>query len=51
MIFDMRAWGEMNLSMFSYYLSLYAGKKTYGECMNVFLKVVEIIGYGAPVIL
>ena len=51
MIFDMRAWGEMNLSMFSYYLSLYVGKQTYGECMNIFLKVVEIIGYGAPVIL
>ena len=27
MIFDMRAWGEMNLSMFSYYLSIYIEKK------------------------
>ena len=51
MIFDMRAWGEMNLAMFSYYLSLYVGKQTYGECMNIFLKVVEIIGYFLPVIL
>ena len=51
MIFDMRAWGEMNLAMFSYYLSLYVGKQTYGKAMNIFLKVVEIIGYFLPVIL
>ena len=31
MIFDMRAWGEMNISMFSYYLSLYIEKQTYSN--------------------
>ena len=51
MVFNMRAWGEMNLAMFSYYLSLYVGKQKYGKAMNIFLKVVEIIGYCVPVIL
>ena len=51
MIFDLRAWGEMNLAMFSYYLSLYVGKQAYGKAMSIFLKVVEIIGYFFPVIL
>ena len=51
MIFDLRAWGEMNLSMFSYYLSLYVGKQTYGKHLSNFLKVIEIIGYFLPVIL
>ena len=50
MVFNLRAWGEMNLAMFSYYLSLYVGKQTYGKAMNIFLKVVEIIGYCVPVI-
>ena len=51
MIFDLRAWGEMNLAMFSYYLSLYVGKQAYGKAISIFLKVVEIIGYFFPVIL
>ena len=51
MIFDLRAWGEMNLAMFSYYLSLYVGSQTYGKGMSIFLKIIEIIGYCAPVIL
>ena len=40
----------MNLAMFSYYLSIYVAKQTYGKAMNIFLKVVEIIGYCVPVI-
>ena len=50
MVFNLRALGEMNLAMFSYYLSLYVGNQTYGKAMNIFLKVVEIIGYCVPVI-
>ena len=50
MTFNLRAWVEMNLSMFSYYLSIYVAKQTYGKAMNIFLKVVEIIGYCVPVI-
>jgi len=51
MIFDLRAWGEMNLAMFSYYLSLYVGSQTYGKGMSIFLKIIEIICYCVPVIL
>ena len=51
MIFDMRAWGEMNLSMFSYYLSLYIEKQTYSNGINILLKIVEIVAYCTPVIL
>ena len=50
MTFNLRAWVEMNLAMFSYYLSVYVSKNTYGKAMNIFLKVVEIIGYCVPVI-
>ena len=51
MVFDMRAWGEMNLSMFSYYLSLYIEKQTYSNGINILLKIVEIVAYCTPVIL
>ena len=51
MIFDMRAWGEMNLSMFSYYLSLYIEKQAYSNGINILLKIVEIVAYCTPVIL
>ena len=45
--FDLRAWGEMVIGMFSYYLSVYV----YGNGMNIFFKILEIIGYAAPIIL
>ena len=51
MVFDMRAWGEMNLSMFSYYLSLYIEKQIYSNGINILLKIVEIVAYCTPVIL
>ena len=51
MIFDMRAWGEMNVSMFSYYLSIYIEKQTYSNGINILLKIVEIVAYCIPVIL
>ena len=51
MVFNMRAWGEMNLSMFSYYLSLYIEKKEYSNGINILLKIVEIVAYCIPVIL
>lgn len=51
MIFDMRAWGEMNVSMFSYCLSLYIEKQTYSNGINILLKIVEIVAYCIPVIL
>ena len=45
MIFNMWAWDETNLSMFSYYLSIYISKKTYGNGINILLKIVEIVAY------
>ena len=49
--YDMRAWSEMCIGMFSYYLSNYVKSKTYSEFINILLKVIEIIGYCVPVIL
>ena len=51
LVYDLRAWGEMCLGMFSYYLSVYVKGKTYVDCVNILLKFVEMIGYCLPVIL
>ena len=51
LVYDLRAWGEMCLGMFSYYLSIYVKGKTYVDCVNILLKFVEMIGYCLPVIL
>ena len=50
-VYDLRAWAEMVVGMFSYYLSIYVKSNTYGNCINIFFKCLEIIGYGVPVIL
>ena len=50
MTFNLRPWGEMNLAMISYHLSLYVGKQNYEKGMTIFLKVLEIIGYCVPAI-
>ena len=49
-LYDIRAWGEMCIGMFSYYLSIYVKNKTYENFTNILLKIIEIIGYGLPVI-
>ena len=49
-IYDIRAWGEMCVGMFSYYLSIYVKSKTYGIFMEIFFKILEIIGYVLPVL-
>ena len=48
--YDLRAWAEINIGMFAYYLSNYVKSKTYSEGINILLKIVEIIGYCLPVI-
>ena len=50
-IYDIRAWGEMCVGMFSYHLSIYVKNNKYSNCMNIFFKVLEIFSYGLPVIL
>ena len=49
-VYDMRAWGEMCVGMFSFYLSNYVKKKNYGYIMIFFFKFLELFGYGLPVI-
>lgn len=49
-VYDMRAWGEMCVGMFSFYLSNYVKKKNYGNIMIFFFKFLELFGYGLPVI-
>lgn len=49
-VYDMRAWGEMCVGMFSFYLSNYVKKKNYGNIMIFFFKFLELFGYSLPVI-
>ena len=39
MKFNMRAWIELNFSMFSYYLSIYIKKQTYNNWITILLKI------------
>ena len=50
-IYDIRAWGEMCVGMFSFYLSIYVKNNNYGDKTMIFFKVFEIFTYGLPVIL
>ena len=50
-IYDIRAWGEMCVGMFSYYLSIYVKSNNYGDKTMIFFKVLEIFSYCLPVIL
>ena len=50
-IYDIRAWGEMCVGMFSYYLSVYVKNNNYGDKTMIFFKVIEIFSYCLPVIL
>ncbi len=50
-VYDLRAWGEMCVGMFAYYLSTVIAKKDLKAAPSVILKVVEMICYCAPIIL
>ncbi len=50
-VYDLRAWGEMCVGMFAYYLSTVIAKKDLKTAPSVTLKVVEMICYCAPIIL
>jgi peptidoglycan/LPS O-acetylase OafA/YrhL len=51
MLYNIRAWAEMCIGMLSYYVSISIKDKTYSECINIILKIVEMIGYVVPVII
>lgn len=50
-VYDLRAWGEMCVGMFAYHLSKLIAGKQLNRAASVTLKVVEICGYTAPLIL
>ncbi|MDE7265322.1 MAG: acyltransferase [Clostridia bacterium] len=50
-VYDLRAWGEMCVGMFAYYLSTVISKRDLKPAASVVLKIVEIIGYCAPIVL
>jgi len=50
MIYNIRAWSELCIGMLSYYVSISIKDKTYNNCINIILKIVEMIGYVVPVI-
>ena len=47
MIYNIRAWSEMCIGMYSYYVSISIKDKAY-DCINIILKIVEMIGYIVP---
>lgn len=51
LVYYLRAWGEMCVGMFAYYLSSVIAKHEFKKPAAITLKVVEAVGYGAPVIL
>ena len=51
MVYNLRAWAEMNIGMFSYYVSISIKDKTYSNGIDILLKVVELIAYIVPAIL
>lgn len=50
-VYDLRAWSEMCVGMFSYYLSAFLAKKELNRAGTVVLKIIEISGYSVPLIL
>ena len=50
-VYDLRAWGEMCVGMFAYYLSTVIAKRDLKPAASVVLKIVETVGYCAPLIL
>ena len=50
MIYNIRAWSEMCIGMYSYYVSISIKDKAYSDCINTILKIVEMIGYVVPAI-
>ncbi len=50
-VYDLRAWGELCVGMFAYHLSTLIAKKELRKPASVTLKIIEISGYSAPIIL
>jgi len=50
-VYDLRAWGEMCVGMFAYYLATFIGKKELKQSANKALPIIEIVLYSIPLIL
>lgn len=50
-VYDLRAWGEMCVGMFAYYLSTVLAKKEFDKKASICFKVIEVLGYLTPIIL
>ncbi len=50
-VYDLRAWGEMCVGMFAYYLSTVIAKHEFKRTSAVTLKAIEVVGYSAPIVL
>ncbi len=51
LVYYLRAWGELCVGMFAYYLSVAIAKHEFKKPAAVTLKIVELVGYCAPIIL
>jgi len=51
LIYFVRAWGELCVGMFAYYLSVFMSKREFNKNTAAALKIIEILCYCVPVIL
>ena len=51
LIFNVRAWSEMCIGMFAYYLSVLISKKELNNLKTIVLKIVEIVFYIIPILI
>ena len=49
-VYDLRAWGEMCVGMFAYYLAAFVGKKETKQSAAKVLPVIEILLYAIPIV-
>lgn len=49
-VYDLRAWGEMCVGMFAFYLASFIAKKETKERTKSFLPVLEVVLYAIPII-
>lgn len=51
LVYFLRARGEMCVGMFAFYLSTVISKRDFKKPVGIILKIVELLGYGLPIIL
>ncbi|MDE6000942.1 MAG: acyltransferase [Clostridia bacterium] len=51
LVYNVRAWSEMCVGMYAYYLASVISHREFNKTSSIMLKVIEMFGYGLPVIL